>query len=95
MKKVVLLVLVLVCSGNLYAQKPKTYNPEATAESLGLTPFVLPEDFFPVYPWGWFPTEVKPYETLETSLPGVRDCGFNLAGFIPPEELGRCDALGL
>ena len=81
---------------SIFAQEEKlTYDPNATAESLGLEPYVAPDDFFPVYPWDWFPAEHKPFETLETSLPGVAECGFNCAGFVKPEELSRCDALGL
>jgi hypothetical protein len=88
---------LIFCFGTmlLAQEEPKTYDPNATAESLGLTPFVTPDDFYPIYPWDQFPQEFKPYETLETSLPGVRECGFNLAGFIKPQDLNQCDTLGL
>jgi hypothetical protein len=97
MPKLILSVCLTFCLGNflLAQEEAKTYDTNATAESLGLTPFVTPDDFYPVYPWDWFPQEFKPHETLETSLPGVRDCGFNLAGFIDPQNLSRCDELGL
>jgi len=79
----------------LRAEEPQTYDSKATAESLGLVPYSLPKDFYPVYPWDWFPAEHKPYETLETSLPGVKECEFNFAGFLKPQDLYRCDELGL
>lgn len=79
----------------IQAQEPATYDPNATAQSLGLEPYVSPADFYPTYPWDWFPKEFKPHETLETSLSGVMECGYNMAGFVNPEHLARCDALGL
>lgn len=95
-KSFLLLTIVLGFETFLFAQEEKlTYDPHATAESLGLEPYVAPDGFFPVYPWDWFPAEHKPFETLETSLPGVAECGFNCAGFVKPEDLHRCDALGL
>lgn len=87
--------LALWFSPALSAEEPPPYDPHATAESLRLEPYSLPEDFFPVYPWDWFPRAVPPHETLDTSLPGVAECGFNLAGFIKPADLPRCEALGL
>lgn len=87
--------LALIISPALPAEEPLPYDPHATAESLGLEPYSLPDDFFPVYPWDWFPRAVPPHESLDTSLPGVAECGFNLAGFVKPSELSRCDALSL
>ncbi|MDR1383749.1 MAG: hypothetical protein LBJ67_07890 [Planctomycetaceae bacterium] len=91
-----LAALLTVCSdATIFSQEQLTYDPNATAESLGLEPYIAPKDFYPVYPWDWFPREIKPYETLETSLSGVAECGFNFAGFIKPEDLHRCDELKL
>lgn len=90
-----ILLLSLCFGGTLFAQEPSTYDPNATAESLGLEPYVAPDDFYPTYPWEWFPVEHLPHETLDTCLPGVAECGYNLAGFVLPENLWRCDELGL
>ena len=91
-----LFVCLSVFSGtSLFAQEPQTFDPNATAESLGLKPYRLPDDFYPNYPWDWFPAEHLPNETIETSLPGVAECGYTLAGFVLPEHLRRCDKLGL
>ena len=89
------LFLLLISGYSLFAQEPLTYDPNATAELLGLEPYTLPDDFYPNYPWEWFPAEHPPYETLEMSLPGVVECGYTLAGFVLPEHLHRCDKLGL
>lgn len=94
--KTIVVIGVVLFGARLFAQEDSsTYDPNVTAESLGLQPYIAPDDFFPVYPWDWFPKAVPPHETLETSLAGVAECGFNLAGFIGPKDLGRCDALGL
>ena len=90
-----LLSLSLFSGISLIAQEEQTYDPNATAESLGLEPYHFPDDFYPNYPWDWFPVEHLPNETIETSLPGVAECGYTLAGFVLPENLHRCDQLGL
>jgi len=89
------LFLLLISGFSLLSQEPLTYDPNATAESLGLEPYTLPDDFYPNYPWEWFPAEHPPHETIETSLSGVVECGYTLAGFVLPENLHRCDKLGL
>ncbi|MDR0870138.1 MAG: hypothetical protein LBN39_05025, partial [Planctomycetaceae bacterium] len=89
-------LLLLFVSAVLYAQDvPPAYDPKAAAGLLGLEPYIAPEGFYPVYPWDWFPQEFKPYETLDKSIPGVKECGFNFAGFIKPKDLKQCDKLGL
>jgi len=46
-----------------------------------------PEDFA-ILPWGWTPPDL-------TQLEGIRDCGFNLAGFVAPETLDLVQQVGL
>lgn len=48
---------------------------------------LTPEEFA-VLPWGWTPGD---HESLET----IRECGFNLAGFVAPEHLDIVAAAGL
>ena len=48
---------------------------------------VAPEDF-PILPWSWAPGDVKVLEE-------IRECGFNLAGFVAPENLDAVNAAGL
>jgi hypothetical protein len=101
-QKTVFAALCLLCSISAAPQSQGVasedlgYDPGATAESLGLEPYIAPEDFYPVFPWDRFPREVKPCETLESSLRGVAECGFNFAGFIIDSEyLQVCDELNL
>jgi len=79
----------------LFSQEQPTYDPNATAESLGLEPYVLPDDFYPNYPWDWMPVERLPHETFESSLLSTAECGYNLVGFVFPENLPLCERLGL
>lgn len=53
-------------------------------------------DFFPILPWspyhGWKPPFV---EHRQNGLESVADCHFNMAGFVWPRDLRRCEQLGL
>jgi hypothetical protein len=49
---------------------------------------MLEPEEFPILPWGWTPGE-------ESALEGIRECGFNLAGFVAPEHLDLVRAAGL
>lgn len=50
-------------------------------------PQLSPKDFV-ILPWSWVPAEP---EILE----GIRDCGFNLAGFVKPDGLDAVNEAGL
>jgi hypothetical protein len=43
---------------------------------------LLTPEQFPILPWGWTPASL---EVLE----GIRECGFNLAGFVNPQDLDQ------
>jgi hypothetical protein len=43
---------------------------------------------FAILPWGWTPGD-------PATLQGIRECGFNLAGFVAPEHLERVADAGL
>lgn len=49
--------------------------------------YVAPEDFL-IMPWGWTPGD-------EQALKDVRDCGFNIAGFVAPEHVKLAQKVGL
>jgi hypothetical protein len=53
-------------------------------------------DFFPILPWdpyhGWGQPRV---EKRNLGFEGIADCGFNLAGFVLPQDLAACRKLGL
>jgi hypothetical protein len=60
-----------------------------SANGLAQTPpaFVQPEDFT-ILPWSWMPADAK-------LLASVRECGFNVAGFVGPGDLDAVKAAGL
>ena len=67
----------------------------AAARALGIEPLVLPAEFFPILTWdklrGWKP----PYRDPTSSLPGIAECNFTIAGFVNAEDLPLCEKLGL
>ncbi len=58
-----------------------------------MIPMLTPEQFV-VFPWGWQPPQgwTPPDPAV---LRDVRACGFNLAGFISPDDLAAVSAAGL
>jgi len=67
----------------------------AAARALGIEPLVLPAEFFPILTWdklrGWKP----PHRDPASSLPGIAECNFTIAGFVNAEDLPLCEKLGL
>ena len=49
---------------------------------------MLTPEQFAVLPWGWTPGDAE-------VLTGIRECGFNLAGFVNPEHLDLVAEAGL
>jgi hypothetical protein len=49
---------------------------------------MLKPEAFAVLPWGWTPGD-------RDALAGIRECGFNLAGFVRPEHLDLVREAGL
>jgi len=51
--------------------------------------------FFPILPWdpqhGWG----KPGVERKHGLASIAECGFTMAGFVPPQDLPECERLGL
>lgn len=45
-------------------------------------------NFFPIMPWNWVPND-------PVVLQRIRDCGFTVAGFVPPAALDNCEQAGL
>ncbi|MBQ6619385.1 MAG: hypothetical protein IJH68_04490 [Thermoguttaceae bacterium] len=66
------------------AAPPITWDENATAESLGLEPLILPEDFFPLYPWG---AGVSDLETMA-------GCGFPIPAFLNEKNLPAAKQAG-
>ena len=53
-------------------------------------------DFFPILPWSPYHGWKKPFvEQRQNGLESIAECQFNLAGFVWPKDLRRCEKLGL
>ncbi|MBQ3387605.1 MAG: hypothetical protein IJG60_00150 [Thermoguttaceae bacterium] len=62
------------------AENAKTWDENATAESLGLEPLKLQDGFFPLFPWGGL-------GDTDTMIGSISECGFNMPGFISADAL--------
>ena len=73
-----------------------TYDPNATAESLGLEPLVLPDDFFPLFPWDHLAHWGAEYQPIPEGIASMAECGFTMSAFIGNvEDVEICRKLGL
>jgi hypothetical protein len=61
----------------------------------GLSPLVPEPGFFPILPWGLSPQGGEGSRKPRQGLQSVAGCGFTTAGFVRPESLPECAALGL
>ena len=53
-------------------------------------------EFFPVLPWDPYHGWSKPWiEPRQNGLESIAECHFNMAGFVFPKDLRRCEKLGL
>jgi hypothetical protein len=53
-------------------------------------------DFFPILPWDPYHGWSKPFvEHQPNGLESIADCHFNMAGFVQPRDLRRCEKLHL
>jgi hypothetical protein len=53
-------------------------------------------DFFPILPWDPYHGWSKPFvENRPNGLESIADCNFNMAGFVQPRDLRRCEKLHL
>ena len=62
--------------------------------SLDLKNQLLTPEQFPILPWGWTPTSPEVPASPEV-FEGIRECGFNLAGFVNPQDLDQVHRAGL
>ncbi len=73
------------------AAPPITWDENATAESLGLQPLVLPEDFYPLYPWGGHSYGSESVGDFDK----IVDCGFSMPTFVSESDLPAARRAGL
>ena len=67
----------------------------ATGGKLDFSDITKP-DFFPILPWDPYHRWQPPYvEHRQNGLESIADCYFNMAGFVWPKDLRRCEKLGL
>ncbi len=52
-------------------------------------------DFFPILPWDPYHGWAKPGFSRPNGLESIAECRFNMAGFVLPQDLKRCEKLGL
>lgn len=57
--------------------------------------FAQPPDLFPILPWDRLHGWKEPFRNPQQGLESIAQCGFTLAGFVTPEDLPRCEKLGL
>ena len=63
-----------------------SYDPTATAQSLGLEPYAIPADFFPVFPWDHLGSWGDQYQPLKEGIQSTAECACTLSGFVDSEE---------
>ena len=63
-----------------------TYDVNATAESLGLEPYKIPDDFFPVFPWDHLGSWGDKYQPLAEGIRSMAECACTLSGFVDTNE---------
>src|SRR5690242_9075933 len=79
-------VLVTVLAGAAWGKDP---HPFVYGD------FTQPE-FFPILPWDPYHGWAKPgVDSRLNGLESVAACRFNMAGFVLPQDLRRCEKLGL
>ena len=84
---ITILMLCAAASPIVYGQESSaSYDQSATAESLGLEPYAIPSDFFPVFPWDHLGDWGEKYQPLKDGVQSMADCACTLSGFVDTEE---------
>src|SRR5207248_6157852 len=73
-----------------------TYAAKSDAAARFAYADVTKPEFFPILPWDPYHGWSKPWiERRQNGLESLAECHFNMAGFVFPKDLGRCEKLGL
>ncbi len=84
-------LLFAVFSAALWAEGagtyPITWDENATAESLGLEPLVLPDDLYPVYPWDQVYWSKNFMNDPAKGYVRMAECGFSVPAFVEEKDL--------
>lgn len=73
---------------------PITWDENATAESLGLEPFTVPDDFYPLYTWDRIGWGAQFGQTKEEGLKEMAECEFSIPAFIGADSMETCKSIG-
>ncbi len=91
-------VLCLGLTASLWAEDavnhPITWDENATAESLGLEPLTVPDDFYPLYTWDRIGWSGQFGQTEDEGLKMIADCAFPMPSFIGERNIQTCKDLG-
>ncbi|MBQ2683295.1 MAG: hypothetical protein IJH68_04485 [Thermoguttaceae bacterium] len=84
-------LLFLAFSAALWAEDagtyPITWDENATAESLGLEPLVLPDDLYPVYPWDQVYWSKNFMNDPAKGYVRMAECDFSVPAFVEEKDL--------
>ncbi|MBQ1456547.1 MAG: hypothetical protein IIZ25_11955 [Thermoguttaceae bacterium] len=84
-------LLFLAFSAALWAEDagtyPITWDENATAESLGLEPLVLPDDLYPVYPWDQVYWSKNFMNDPPKGYVRMAECDFSVPAFVEEKDL--------
>ncbi len=72
------------CCAQENADNPTTYDPNATASSLGLEPFNL--DFFPIFPWDHLENWGDKYQPMEDGIRTMAECDCTMSAFVADDR---------
>lgn len=87
MKRTLLTLALLALTSAAYAQE-KTYDENATAESLGLERYDAP--VFPLFPWDHLQHWGSQYQSTEEGIESMKECEFTLSAFVGDEKGIEC-----
>ncbi len=68
------------------AQNEKSYDENATAESLGLEPFVMPGDKFPVFLWDHLEDWGGKFQPIDEGIKTMAECDCSMSAFVFDEK---------
>ena len=92
-------LLILILSSALRAEDaatsyPITWDENATAESLGLEPLVLPDDLYPVYPWDQVYWSKNFMNNPAKGYVRMAECDFSVPAFVEEKDLPAAKQAG-
>lgn len=75
-----------LCTAEAQEPEQPSYDPNATAESLGLEPWKAPEGLFPLFPWDHLASWGAQYQPLDQGIASMAECDFTMSAFVGTPE---------